>query len=187
MHKFSAEKWQRLESDERRKLLPAEEILRKFGLSEGMTFLDVGAGTGFFAREAAKIVGSNGKIVAADTAPAMLELLKGNGLPPQVEVLQSEEYSIPVRDSIADFSWLALVTHETQDVRRFVKEVERCTKHGGKIVIVEWKKQIEEQGPPFEERLDQKELRRSLEDFNVVAEGSLNRSHYFTEIEITKQ
>jgi ubiquinone/menaquinone biosynthesis C-methylase UbiE len=186
MHKFSPENWQRLESEERRKLLPAEEILQKFGLTEGMTFLDVGAGTGYFSRAAAKIVGNKGKVLAADMAAAMVDLLKKNGVPPHVEILQSEEYKLPVSDSIADISWLAFVTHENHDVPRFIKEAARATKRGGKIVIVEWKKQDEEHGPPMAERLDQKELRRTLGDFNVVDEGGLNSSHYYIEIEVTK-
>ncbi len=186
MHKFSPEKWQRLEGEARRKLLPPEKLLRKFGLAEGLTFLDVGAGTGYFAREASKIVGSSGKVLAVDMSPEMIELLKGNQMPAHVEVLRSEEYRIPVADSVADVSWLALVTHENQDVVRFLKEVERCTKPGGKIVVVEWKKQVEENGPPFDERLDQKELRRMLGGFKLVGEGSLNASHYYMEIETTK-
>ena len=186
MHKFSPENWQRLEGEERKKLLPAEEILRRFGLSEGMTFLDVGAGTGYFSRAATTIVGKKGKVLAADMSAAMVELLKGNGLPPHVEVIQSEEYSIPVPDSVADVSWLALVTHENPEILRFVREVARATKRGGTIVIVEWKKQDEEHGPPMAERLDQKELRRTLGDLKVVDEGSLNASHYYIEIEVTK-
>lgn len=186
MHKFLPENWQRLESEERKKLLPADDILRRFGLAEGMTFLDIGAGTGYFSRAAATIVGSNGKVLAADMAPQMIELLKGSALPSHAEVIQSEEYSLPVGDSVADLSWIAFVTHENPDVPRFIKEAMRATRSGGKIVIVEWKKQAEEHGPPVEERLDQKQLRRTLSDFKLVDEGSLNASHYYMEIEATK-
>ena len=101
-------------------------------------------------------------------------------------MIQSDEYALPVSDSVSDFSWLAFVTHENPDVLRFIKEAARATKRGGKIVIVEWKKQVEEHGPPMAERLDQKELWRTLGDLNVAKEGSLNASHYYMEIEVTK-
>ena len=186
MHKFSPENWHRLESEDRRKRLPPEETLRKFGLKEGMTFVDIGAGTGYFSREAEHIVGSSGKVFAAEMSPEMVEFLRGRGVPPAVAVIQSEEYSIPINDSIADLTWIAFVTHETPDIKRFLHEAMRLTKNGGKLVILEWKKQDEERGPAKNERLDQTELKKKLEEYRVIGVGSLNSSHYYIEIEIQK-
>ncbi len=187
MHKFSPAGWQKLESEERRALIPPARTLEKFGLDKGMTFVDVGAGTGFFSREASKIVGKEGRVVAAEMSPEMIEILKRQGVPREVEVLQSGEYSIPLPDSVADLTWLAFVTHETPDVPRFLKEAARVTKQHGKIVIVEWKKQTEERGPAMEERLAQADLRGQLDGYRILGEGSLNASHYYIELEIQKQ
>ena len=186
MHKFSPENWLRLENENRRKLLPPEQTLRRFGLKEGMTLVDIGAGTGYFSREAANLVGNSGKVFAAEMSLEMVEFLRDRGVPPAVEVLQSEEYSIPIKDSVADLTWIAFVTHETPDIKRFLNEAVRLTRHGGKIVILEWKKQDEERGPAKNERLDQAELRSQLNGHRVIGEGSLNPSHYYIEIEIQK-
>jgi ubiquinone/menaquinone biosynthesis C-methylase UbiE len=186
VHKFPSANWQRLESDERRKLIPPESTLRRFGLRHGMTFLDIGAGTGFFSRGAAKIVGMEGKIIAAEMSEDMIDQMKSIGVPANAEVIRSEEYAIPVNDSVADVTWIAFVTHETPDVPRFIREAARVTKRGGKIVIVDWKKQEEEHGPSREERLSQEMLRTQLGEFSIKAEGSLNPSHYYVEIEVTK-
>ncbi len=186
MHKFSPGNWQRLESEDRRKLIPPERALEKFGLSQGMTFVDVGAGTGFFTREASRIVGSAGKVFAVEMSHEMIDILRRQGVPSGVEVIRSKEYSIPLPDSAADLTWLAFVTHENRDVPRFLKEAARVTKKNGKIVILEWKKQTEERGPAMEERLAQDALREHLKEFNVTREGSLNPSHYYIEIEVQK-
>ena len=187
MHKFSPENWLRLENEERRKLLPPDVLLQKFGLKQGMTFVDIGAGTGYFSREAMNIVGKEGKVFAADMSTDMIEFLRGRGVPPEVSVLQSEEYHIPLEDSAADLTWIAFVTHETPEVRRFVDEAVRLTRNGGKVVILEWKKQSEERGPAMNERLDKEDLKKELGGLRVASEGSLNPSHYYLEIEIQKQ
>lgn len=186
MHKFSPANWQRLESEARRNLIPPEETLRRFGLKSEMTFVDIGAGTGYFSREAARIVGDGGNVFAVEMSPSMIEQMKSLGMPLQVDVIQSEEYAIPLRDSVADLTWLSFVTHENPDVPRLLKEAARVTKGGGRIVIVEWKKQDEEIGPPKEERISQEALRNQVDHLEVIAEGSLNASHYYIEMKVTK-
>jgi ubiquinone/menaquinone biosynthesis C-methylase UbiE len=101
-------------------------------------------------------------------------------------VIHSDEYSIPLPDSVADLTWLAFVTHENPDVPRFLTEAARVTKQNGRIIVVEWKKQSEERGPAMEERLAQDILLEQLKGFKVIREGSLNTSHYYIEIEIQK-
>ena len=186
MHKFHHGNWQRLESDERRNLIPPEQTLRRFGLKAGMKLLDIGAGTGFFSREAGRIVGEKGRVIAAEMSEDMIERMKTIGIPPNVEVVRSEEYRIPVSDSTVDMVWISFVTHETPDVPRFINEAARITKNGGKIVIVDWKKQDEEHGPAKEERLSQETLRTLLTQYSIKEEGSLNASHYYVELEIKK-
>ena len=67
MHRFSPERADRLETPERYALLQPRETLLRFGLGAGMTIVDVGAGTGFFTRPAAEIVGPAGRAVAVNT------------------------------------------------------------------------------------------------------------------------
>ena len=81
MHKFSPDKAFILEDDGRYVLLQPEKTLRQFGLREGMTIVDIGAGTGilsFFACQAhAKRVYA---IERTDTIHLAEELAKENGL-----------------------------------------------------------------------------------------------------------
>jgi ubiquinone/menaquinone biosynthesis C-methylase UbiE len=148
-----------------------------------MTIIDVGAGTGFFARAAARIVGPTGEVVAADISEKMLDLLREKGLPKNVRPVHSQEYSIPLPDRIGDIVLAAFVVHEATDRTRFLDELKRLLKPGGRLLIIEWKKQAEEHGPPQDERLDENDLDASLAVFRIVGRGSLNTSHYYRVVE----
>ncbi|MCS7228621.1 MAG: class I SAM-dependent methyltransferase [Candidatus Kryptonium sp.] len=181
MHKFNPENAHRLLDDERRKILPPEEILISSGLKEGMTIVDVGCGSGYFTIPASKIVGKNGKVYAIDVQEEMIKKLRQNNLPDNVtSILAENDYEFPIDDEISDFTFLGFVAHENEDIERFLSEVRRITKTGGKIVILEWKKQHEENGPPYEERISQDVLLALLEKLNlsIVEHSEINQSHY---------
>jgi ubiquinone/menaquinone biosynthesis C-methylase UbiE len=144
-----------------------------------MTFVDIGAGTGFFSRAASTIVGERGMVYALDMSQEMLDILKGNGMPATMRVLLSEEYSLPLKEGTADFTLLSTVLHENTDPRRLLAEAARVTKSSGKVVIIEWKKQVEEIGPPESERLGIEALLPHVSSFEVMEQGDLTRSHYY--------
>ena len=188
MHKFEPGNAARLERAERYQLIPPVETLKKLGLRPGMTFVDIGAGTGFFARAAAEIVGPAGRVFAADIAQGMLEFMRSQGIPANMTPILSGEYSVPVSDGIADMSFMAFVAHETPDLVRFIGEAARLTASGGKVVIVEWKKQTEEQGPPEAERLAESSMLDQLAPhYTVLEHGALNASHYFVVLQPEKR
>lgn len=179
MHKFHHDNAHRLESPERYKLIPPKQTLERFGLKKDMTFCDIGAGTGFFSRAAAEIVGAAGKVFACDMSEEMLAIFRNTNPPPPVALLRSEEYAVPVPDGAADMTLLSFVLHETPDTGRFVREALRATKREGVLVIIDWKKQVEEMGPPADERLGMDEARERLKEFSILEQGELNASHYY--------
>ena len=75
-HKFNVKEMHKLDSFERRKILPPEEILIKAGLKIKDIFLDIGCGIGYFSIPASRIIGIEGKVFALDTSSEMLEELK---------------------------------------------------------------------------------------------------------------
>lgn len=179
MHKFSPHNAANLERDERYALLKPTETLKRFGLAANMTFLDVGAGTGFFSRAASEIVGPKGKVFAADMSGEMLDFMKSKGMPENMNPLLSEEYRVPLDDGVADFTLVASVMHENSEPLKLINELRRLTRKGGKILFVDWKKQEEEHGPAMQERLDVNDLKKWLKEFDTVETGNLNASYYF--------
>ncbi|CUS76496.1 Methyltransferase domain-containing protein, partial [Candidatus Kryptonium thompsonii] len=89
-------------------------------------------------------------------------------------------YKFPIEDKISDFTFLAFVTHENENIEMFLNEIKRITKDSGRIVILEWKKQHEEMGPPYEERISQDELISVLEEvgLSIIEYADVNQSHY---------
>jgi ubiquinone/menaquinone biosynthesis C-methylase UbiE len=179
MHKFSPQHAERLENAERYKLLEPEKTLARLGLKAGMTFVDIGAGTGFFSRAAAEIVGKAGVVYALDMSEEMVGILKHNGVRDNMRILKSEEYRLPLSDGVGDVALLSTVLHENPDVRKLLTEVTRVLKPSGTILIIEWKKQDEEMGPEKAERLGVEELLPQLDSYDVIQQGDLTPSHYY--------
>ena len=144
-----------------------------------MTFVDIGAGTGFFSRAASDIVGKQGTVYALDMSADMLEILKRNGIRDNIHTLLSEEYRLPLEDNVGDLTLISIVLHENADVNRFLAEAARVTKSSGKILIIEWKKQDEESGPAKAERLGLDDLLPQLSPYDIVEQGDVTRSHYY--------
>lgn len=179
MHTFSPLHFQKLESPERYRILQPEQTLRRIGLQEGMIFADVGAGTGFFSRPAAAIVGEKGRVYAVDTSSEMLAAFRSFGVPPNTKLLQSDKLHIPLDDAVANVTFLAFVAHEIDNLSKFFSECVRITKRSGKIVFLEWKKQSDEYNPPESERLAESDLEKALLPYTVAEKGSLNPFHYY--------
>lgn len=178
MHQFSPDNAARLERQERHDLLRPVDTLKVYGVAEGMTVVDVGAGTGFFARAAAGLVGPSGRVYAADISEQMLGHFRTFGVPGNVTLLQSDPLHIPLHDGVADMVLAAFVVHEAPDRSAFIRELMRLAKPGGTVLVLEWIRQEEEHGPPMEERLAESDLDADLARYRVLQAGRLNQSHY---------
>lgn len=178
-HIFDPANALRLEREERHKLLQPSRTLARFGMGSGMTIVDVGAGTGFFTRAAAALVGPDGRVHAVDVSSAMLGHLRDFGVPPNVSLSVSEPLHVPLPDASADVVLAAFVVHEAPDRRAFLDELLRLLKPGGRVLVLEWKRQEEEQGPPMADRIDETELDRLLDGRWILDSGDLTSSHYY--------
>jgi len=156
------------------------QFLLEAGLCKGQVFVDMGSGPGFFTLPAARIVGVKGMAYAVDTQPTMLEELKKRNPPANVICVISAESSVPLPDNISDLTLIAHVLHETEDKSAFVLELKRLAKTGAKVLILEWKKKKETEGPPLSERLTIKEVKALLREagFIRIKSGSISQSHY---------
>ncbi len=180
MHKFNPSHIGRLLSGKRVREVKPRQFLLKTGLARGQVFVDIGSGPGFFTLPAARIVGARGVAYAVDTEPLMLEELKKRNPPANVKCILSRESSVPLSDNISDLLLLAHVLHEAEAKSVFVLELKRLLKSGGKLLVLDWKKKREEEGPPIEDRLTIKEVKEILKEagFVRIKSRSLNASHY---------
>ncbi|GAA1966241.1 class I SAM-dependent methyltransferase [Catenulispora subtropica] len=96
----------------------------------GMTVVDVGAGTGAFA--AALCDWFPVKVIAVEPAAAMRTLIPRR---PDIEILDGHAAAIPVPQASADAAWLSTVTHHIPDLRAAAREIRRVLRPDAPVLI----------------------------------------------------
>ena len=118
--------------------------LAKFGLMDGQKVVDLGAGSGFYSIEAAKKVGSGGRVYAVDVQKNLLERLRATASAQgvrNVEVVWGNVEKIggtKLRDAIADRVIASNVLFQIEKPDDFCLEIKRILKPGGKALVVDW-------------------------------------------------
>jgi ubiquinone/menaquinone biosynthesis C-methylase UbiE len=145
----------RLESEKRKKILPAKETLETIGIRKGDTIIDYGAGIGYFAIPALDYVGENGKVIAVDISRDMINELgkRSEGLK-NLSIVEGDR----IPDEKADIILLVNVLHELNSPGEFLKE---CFAHllpNGRVIVIDWQKKEMDMGPPADHRLSREEV-----------------------------
>jgi demethylmenaquinone methyltransferase/2-methoxy-6-polyprenyl-1,4-benzoquinol methylase len=107
--------------------------LRRAGLRPGMRVLDVAIGTGLVAREAARLAGSQGRIIGIDLSEAMLEEARPLGIP----LIQGAAEALPFADSSIDFLTVGYALRHIPDLPRMLDEFRRVLRPDGTLLILE--------------------------------------------------
>ncbi len=157
-HKFDAKKAGILDSTDRAKFLDPDSILGKLGLGGEQVLVDLGCGSGFFSIPASRRVK---KVFALDIQQEMLDILNKKITREKItniEAILSEESFIPLPDNSADVLLMVNVFHELEDRSSLLKQVKRVLSRNGRMVIIDWNKIEMDIGPPFEERLNEKDV-----------------------------
>ena len=130
-----------------RKLFHNPRKILKPYIKEGMTVLDVGCGPGFFTIEMAKMLGSSGKVVAADLQDGMLQIVKkkiaNTSMQNIIELHQCQSDKIGLVKEF-DFILVFYMLHEVPSLTNFLKELYSLLKPEGRILIVEPKFHVSE-------------------------------------------
>ncbi len=110
------------------------EVLRRNGLQEGMSLLDVAAGTGLVTVAGHALVGPRGQVWALDPSPGMLAELRKKVT---VQTIEGYAESIPLPDTLVDFVSMGYALRHVGDLNRAFSEYLRVLKPGGRVCIME--------------------------------------------------
>lgn len=119
-------------------------VIDSLRIPRGSTVIDLGAGVGYFTWRLAKRVGPQGKVIAVDIQPEMLDMLKENmskrGIS-NVEAVLGTESDPRLPEGVAELALLVDVYHELADPIATMGHVRRALKPGGRLVVVEYRKE----------------------------------------------
>ena len=164
-HKFDFKERKKLISDKRKKILPAKKTLLDLRLKKEDIFADIGCGIGYFSFPASKIVGPQGKVYAMDISQDMLNEIKKISKDKNIlniELVKTSKNNLTISNAIISFAFTSTVLHEVDNLSLILKEIKRIMFKDGRFVVIEWKKEKSDFGPPVEHRLGSKDLSMEL-------------------------
>jgi ubiquinone/menaquinone biosynthesis C-methylase UbiE len=168
---------------ERRKWQNPDAILAMIGLKPSFTFIDVGCGEGFFAIPAAKVVGRKGKVYALDIDEDAIAELKRNaarqGLKNLQAVVGGAEETV-LCEACADILFFGIVLHDFKAPVKVLANAKIMLKPAGRLVDLDWKKEIAAFGPPLKIRFSEDQASNLIREagFKVEQATEVGPYHY---------
>ncbi|MFC1821807.1 class I SAM-dependent methyltransferase [Thermodesulfobacteriota bacterium] len=134
-----------------RKLLENPNKMLGPFIDEGMIVLEPGCGMGYFTLPLARMVGSNGRVVAVDVQEKMLSGLERRarkaGLFNRIELRRAGSEGLGVEDlsGQVDFAAAIHMVHEVPDQHSLITAIWQALKPAGKLLIVEPKGHVSQE------------------------------------------
>lgn len=110
------------------------EVLRRAGLTAGMSVIDVATGTGPVAAAAQAIVGESGLVLGVDPSGGMLRVARAKV---HASFVQAVGEALAVRSDAFDMLTMGYALRHVSDLRATFAEYRRVLKPGGQLAIME--------------------------------------------------
>lgn len=121
-----------------------DRLVAALRIRRGSTVIDFGAGVGYFTWRLARQVGPEGRVLAVDIQPEMLDMLSANierrGIR-NVETILSTNEDAGLPANAAELVLLVDVYHELAYPARTMGEIREALKPEGRLVVVEYRKE----------------------------------------------
>lgn len=119
-----------------------ERLLEHY-VRAGMTVVEPGPGMGFFTLSLARLAGAQGRVIAVDRQPKMLDELRRRaqsaGLAERIETRVAEPDTLGIGDlaGTVDFVLASAVVHEVPSAQRFFEELAAALRPGSSLLLME--------------------------------------------------
>ena len=173
------------ESPDRAKWQKPDEVVRALDLKPGQTVIDIGAGSGYFTRRFAKAVGPSGTVIGLDVE--MVDYMKTDarklGLQNyHARVVKADDPELSPNS--ADVIFFCDTLHHVDDRLAYLRKLAPVLKPGGRIAVVDFKKDAPE-GPPKRMKILREQMIEefSKAGYDMVREYKFLPYQYFIEFE----
>lgn len=156
--------------------------LKTLALKESDVVADLGAGTGYYAIAAAKIV-PRGKVYAVEIQKDFLATVKHKAKEANlgnIECLWGNVEKIggtKIGDNVADVVIASNILFQTEDRNTFIEETKRILKKGGRLLLIDWSDSL---AFPLLEPIPKAQAREMFEKkgFHFEREVDAGEHHY---------
>ena len=141
-----------------------DEVVGLLGLSRGMVVVDLGAGTGYFEPHLAAVVGSEGRVVALDIEPAMVEHMNERFEAAGIENVEARvvaEDDPGLAPASVDRILIVDTWHHLPARARYAKRLRAALRPGGEVLVVDFTPESPH-GPPASMRLSEERVAEEL-------------------------
>jgi SAM-dependent methyltransferase len=148
--KFDVSQLDRLNDESRFDYLDPELLWRTADVPDAKTIVEIGAGTGMFARRFAEYA-PEADVFAIDVSPVMVRWMLEHVPTSQCDRLHpllARETSIPLGTGEADLVVMINVHHELADPLSSYREALRLLRIGGRLLVADWRPGDMTHGPP---------------------------------------
>lgn len=187
-HRFEhADEWAKVfESPERVEWQQPDKVVAAMKLHDGMTVIDIGAGTGFFTRRFAKAIAPTGHAIGLDVEPDMIRYMQDDAQ--KLELLDYYARMVKPDDPkivahSADVIFFCDTLHHIDDRVAYLRNLRAALTPGGRVIDIDFKKAPLPIGPPPEHKLAREEViaEFSKAGYRLVREHDFLKYQYFLE------
>jgi ubiquinone/menaquinone biosynthesis C-methylase UbiE len=155
-----------LERPEREAEEAPTKAIAALQIRQGQVVADVGAGSGYYTMLLSAAVGPRGRVYATDIQPEMLAMIrkKIERKPvSNVELVLGTPTESRLPDGAIDLVLMVDVYHELARPQTFLQSLQRALKPGGRLVLIEFRKESDRVPIREEHKMTVREARIELE------------------------
>jgi len=173
------------------KFVNPDNVVAQLGIQPGWVVADLGCGSGFYTLPAAKLTGPIGKVHAVDILDSKLAVTLSSARQQGLKNIfvykaDLDNPLIQIDEATCDLVIVASVIHQVYSKESLIKNIYRILKTGGKLLVVDWKKEASVFGPAMDSRISKEDVEKLMTHASLRKEKEVDADNFHYGIVFTK-